>query len=104
MSTPVIFVASMTAIAVFVVPALYEPATLLRMGVVLAAGLAGPVGFAGAFFVILLFLSNTEIMGVPYLSRRHAPGSILAQDGIIRRNYRRLSEERFNIWHRRNAR
>lgn len=104
MSTPVIFVASMTAIAVFVVPALYEPATLLRMGVVLAAGLAGPVGLAAAFFGILLFLSNTEIMGVPYLSRQRAPGSILARDGITRRNYRRLSEERFNIWHRRKMR
>ena len=30
MSTPVIFVASITAIAVFVTPSLYEPATLLR--------------------------------------------------------------------------
>ena len=49
MSTPVIFVASITAIAVFVTPSLYEPATLLRLGVVLAAGLAGPVGLAGAF-------------------------------------------------------
>ena len=50
MSTPVIFVASITSIAVFVTPALYEPATLLRIGVVVAAGLAGPVGLAGAFF------------------------------------------------------
>lgn len=49
MSTPVIFVASITAIAVFVTPSLYEPATLLRLGVVLAAGLAGPVGLAGLF-------------------------------------------------------
>ena len=32
MSTPVIFVASITAIAVFVTPGLYEPATLLRIG------------------------------------------------------------------------
>ena len=52
MSTPVIFVASITAIAVFVTPSLYEPATLLRLGVVLAAGLAGPVGLAGAFFAV----------------------------------------------------
>ena len=50
MSTPVIFVASITAIAVFVTPGLYEPATLLRIGTVLLAGLAGPVGLAAAFF------------------------------------------------------
>ena len=63
MSTPVIFVASITSIAVFVTPALYEPATLLRIGVVVAAGLAGPVGLAGAFFVLLLSLSGTGMLG-----------------------------------------
>ena len=39
MSTPVIFVASITAIAVFVTPGLYEPATLLRIGTVLLLSL-----------------------------------------------------------------
>ena len=51
MSTPVIFVASITAIAVFVTPGLYEPATLLRIGTVLLAGLAGPVGLAPKHWV-----------------------------------------------------
>lgn len=101
MSTPVIFVASVTAITVFVVPALYEPATLLRIGVVLAAGFAGPAGFAAAFLGILLLLSNTGIFGVCYLSRRLEPGRIFTQDGVIRRNYRRLSRDDFNIWSRR---
>ena len=48
LSTPVILVASITAISVFVTPSLYEPATLLRLGVTLAAGLAGPVGLVCA--------------------------------------------------------
>ena len=64
MSTPVIFVASITAIAVFVTPGLYEPATLLRIGTVLLAGLAGPVGLAAAFFGFLLSLVSTEALGV----------------------------------------
>ena len=98
MSTPVIFVASITAIAVFVTPPLYEPATLLRLGVVLAAGIAGPVGLAGAFFVFLLGLSGTSMMGVPYLAEHPFPQQPLASDGIIRRNYRSLSRTRFNIW------
>jgi len=58
MSTPVIFVASITAIAVFVTPGLYEPATLLRIGTVLLAGLAGPVGLAAAFFGFLSSASS----------------------------------------------
>ena len=73
MSTPVIFVASITAIAVFVTPSLYEPATLLRLGVVLAAGLAGPVGLAGAFFAVLLSLSGTACLQVPYLAAHPFP-------------------------------
>ncbi len=101
MSTPVIFVASITAIAVFVTPPLYEPATLLRLGTVLAAGLAGPVGLVGAFFVFLLGLSGTEMMGVPYLAARPFPQQPLSEDGVIRRNYRRLSRDGFNIWQKR---
>ena len=100
MSTPVIFVASITSIAVFVTPPLYETATLLRIGVVLAAGLGGPAGLAGAFFAVLLSLSGTGMLGVPYLGSR-ALGQPLAEDGVIRRNYRQLSQKEFNIWQKR---
>ena len=96
--------ASITSIAVFVTPALYEPATLLRIGVVVAAGLAGPVGLAGAFFVLLLSLSGTGMLGVPYLAQHPFPQSPLAEDGIIRRNYRHLSRKGFNIWQKRRPR
>ena len=101
MSTPVIFVASITSIAVFVTPPLYEPATLLRLGVVLAAGLAGPVGLGAAFFAFLLSLSGTEMMGVPYLALHPFPQQPISEDGVTRRNYRRLSQEHFNIWQKR---
>ena len=42
MSTPVLLVAGITSVAIFITPSLYESATLLRLLVVLAAGLAGP--------------------------------------------------------------
>ena len=104
MSTPVIFVASITSIAVFVTPSLYETATLLRLGVVLAAGLAGPVGLVGAFFAVLLSLSGTCVLGVPYLEAHPFPQKPLAQDGIFRRSYRKLSQKPFNIWQKRRDR
>lgn len=85
----------------FVTPSLYEPATLLRLGVVLAAGLAGPVGLAGAFFAVLLSLSGTACLQVPYLAAHPFPQRPMAEDGIIRRNYRRLSAHDFNIWQKR---
>ena len=101
MSTPVIFVASIAAIAVFVTPGLYEPATLLRIGTVVLAGVAGPVGLAAAFFVFLLCLSNTAALNVPYLAQHPFPQQPLSEDGILRRNYRRLSSHGFNIWQKR---
>ena len=65
LSTPVILVASITAISVFVTPSLYEPATLLRLGVTLAAGLAGPVGLVCAALGVLAALTSISAMGHP---------------------------------------
>lgn len=104
MSTPVILVASVTSIAVFVTPSLYEPATLLRLAVVLAAGLAGPVGLAAVFLLFVFSLSGVSALGVPYLAQHPFPQKPLAEDGVIRRNYRRLSRQGFNIWQKRGNR
>ena len=96
LSTPVILVGSITAISVFVTPSLYEPATLLRLGVTLAAGLAGPIGLVCAALGVLISLTSVSAMSVPYLS-----GVLFSGDGVIRRNYRVLSRHPFTIWHRR---
>ncbi len=53
MSTPVILTVCITSVAIFITPSLYEPAPLLRLIVLLAAGLAGPVGLAAALFLFL---------------------------------------------------
>ena len=98
LSTPVILVASITAISVFVTPSLYEPATLLRLGVTLAAGLAGPVGLVCAALGVLAALTSISAMGVPYLS-----GAVFSGDGVVRRNYRTLSRRPFTIWQRRGS-
>ena len=39
LSTPVVIVAALTSLAVFVLPSMYEPLTILRILFVLAAGL-----------------------------------------------------------------
>ena len=101
MSTPVLLTACMTSVALFITPSLYEPATLLRLLVVLAAGLAGPVGLAAVFVLFLFSLSGVSGLGVPYLTPRTFPRRPLAEDGVIRRDYRRMSRRPFNIWQRR---
>ena len=93
MSTPVLLVAGVTSVSIFVTPALYEPATLLRLAVTLAAGLAGPVGLVGAALAVLFGLTDVSVLGVPYLS-----GAVFSEDGVIRRNYRALSRRPFTIW------
>ena len=93
MSTPVLLVAGVTSVSIFVTPALYEPATLLRLAVTLAAGLAGPVGLVGAALAVLFGLTDVSVLGVPYLS-----GAVFSEDGVIRRNYRALSCRPFTIW------
>lgn len=101
MSTPVILTASVTSIAIFVTPSLYEPATLLRLIVVLAAGLAGPVGLVGAGLFVLFTLTSVSAMGVPYLAGNTFPENALSDDGVIRRNYKTLSRNPFTIWQKR---
>ena len=93
MSTPVLLVAGVTSVAIFVTPALYEPATLLRLVVTLAAGLAGPVGLVGAALAVLFGLTGVSALGVPYLN-----GAVFSGDGVIRKNYRALSRRPFTIW------
>ena len=96
MSTPVLLVAGITSVAIFITPSLYEPATLLRLLVVLAAGLAGPVGLVSAGLFVLFGLTQVSVLGVPYLN-----DSSFSSDGVIRRNYRVLSHNPFTIWQRR---
>ena len=104
MSTPVILTASMTSIAIFVTPSLYEPATLLRLFVVLAAGLAGPVGLAGSGLFVLFALTSVSALGVPYLAGNAFPNDGFSDDGVIRCNYRLLSQYPFTIWQKRGNR
>lgn len=101
MGTPVILIAAVASIAVFVVPSLYEVATLLRLWVLLAAGIAGPVGFVGAALAVLLIFTQVSALGVPYCTPLRFPQPEPAQDGVVRKNYRTLSRTPFTIWQKR---
>lgn len=68
----------------------------LRLLVVLAAGLAGPVGLVSAGLFVLFGLTQVSVLGVPYLN-----DISFSSDGVIRRNYRVLSRNPFTIWQRR---
>ena len=101
MSTPVILTAAAASIAVFVTPSLYEVATVLRLVVLLAAGVAGPVGLAACALGVLFGLTRVSALGVPYLRDAVFPEVPLSPDGVTRRSYPKLSWRPFTIWQKR---
>ena len=101
MSTPVILTAAAASIAVFVTPSLYEVATVLRLVVLLAAGVAGPVGLAACALGVLFGLTRVSALGVPYLRDAIFPEVPLSPDGVTRRSYPKLSWRPFTIWQKR---
>lgn len=92
LSTSCIIVASITSIAMFVVPSLYEPATVLRILFLLAGGIAGPAGIAFGLVFLVCAMEDTRVYGVDYTSQPVSPWQQSFQDGILRRNYRSLSQ------------
>ena len=94
MSTPVILAAAVTSIAMFVTPALYEPAAVLRAVFLLAGGLAGPAGMAFAFMLFVLTLAEPELLGVPYSGLLLPLRRAALRDGLVRRNLRVLARRR----------
>ena len=85
LSTYVILVAAVTSIAMFVTPALYEPASLLRVLFLLAGGICGPVGLAAVAVFALLALSTPELLDVPYMTMLMPVKHSLWIDGLLRR-------------------
>lgn len=93
LSTPCIIVASITSIAMFLVPALYEPATMLRILFLLAGGLVGPIGIAFGLVALICSMADTSVYGINYTAQILPLSSSAFRDGILRRNYRFLSKD-----------
>ena len=69
--------------------------------VLLAAGVAGPVGLAACALGVLLGLTRVSALGVPYLRDAIFPEVPLSPDGVTRRSYPKLSRRPFTIWQKR---
>lgn len=97
MSTPVLIVAALTTISIFVIPSLYEPATVLRVLFVLAGGLFGPFGLVTMFFLMLVSICGMHSFGVPYTSPLVPFGRSALRDGLLRMPWRRLANHPFDV-------
>ena len=97
LSTPVLIVAAITTISIFVIPSLYEPATVLRVLFVLAGGLFGPFGLVTIFFVMLVSVCGMHSFGLPYTSPLVPFGRGAVRDGLMRLPWGRLARRPFDV-------
>lgn len=97
LSTPVVIVAAFTSISMFVIPALYEPATALRLLFTLAGGVAGLLGVACMFAVMAVSACNTDFLGMPYTAPLVPARPGMLRDGMFRFSWRVLARRPYTI-------
>lgn len=97
LSTPIVITAALTTISMFLIPTLYEPATVLRILFVLVGGLFGPFGILGMIFLVLLSISGMHSFGLPYTSPLVPWGKGALRDGIFRVSWKELSAQPFDV-------
>lgn len=97
LGTPIVIVAALTAICTYVVPALYEPITVLRICFILAGGIFGPVGVAVLFFCMLLNLCNMQAFGIPYTAPFAPSGKSVFRDALLRFSWKKLAKNNYSV-------
>ena len=90
LGSPVVIVASISAICGFAVPSLYQPITILRMLFILAGGLTGPLGIVLVLMVTMLNICSINSFGMPYTAPLTPYGSGALRDGILRTSWKNM--------------
>ena len=97
LSTPIVITAALTTISMFVIPSLYEPATVLRILFVFAGGLFGPFGILALLFIMLTSICGMNSFGLPYTAPLIPWGSGAVRDGVLRTNWKQLARHPFSV-------
>ena len=97
LSTPVVIVAALTSLAVFVLPSMYEPLTILRILFVLAAGLCGPLGVAALLVWMLTSICGAESFGLPHAAPFSPWQRGAVRDGLMRWPWPVLVDHPFTV-------
>ena len=97
LGAPIVVIAALTSICAFVVPALYEPIIVLRLSLILAGGLFGPIGICALLFCALCSACNMQLFGFLYTAPLVPINKAFLRDGILRRNWKVLSRADFSV-------
>ncbi len=97
LSTPIVIAAALTTISMFVIPSLYEPATVLRILFVFVGGLFGPFGILGLLFIMLASICGMHSFGLPYTTPLVPWGGGAVRDGLLRAPWSTLAQKPFDV-------
>lgn len=95
--SPMVMVVAITAISSFTIPLLYEPITVLRFIFIIIGGLFGIAGLALGLCVLLLNICSINTYGVPYAAMLSPYSKTLFMDGIIKRGWETLEDDRVRL-------
>ncbi len=64
---PMVIVVAVTAVSSFTIPVQIDSGTVIRLGLLILAGLMGGFGIAIGMFLLLIHMVNLKSFGIPYL-------------------------------------
>ena len=97
LGSPVVIVASLSAICGFAVPSLYQPITILRMLFILAGGLLGPLGIVLMILTTIFNICSINSFGLPYTAPLTPYNRGALRDGILRASWKKMQGTRFVV-------
>jgi spore germination protein KA len=94
---PMILIVALTAISSFVIPQLYEPVAVLRLGFIVLGGTLSVYGVVLGFCALVAHLCALSSCGVPYTAPLSPPDFRALRDVVIRAGWPRLGRRSMRI-------
>ena len=94
---PLVMMAALTTVCSFVVSEIYKPITALRLSFIMLGGLFGISGIAVGVFMVTVNICSVDNYSTPFLSPLVPYSPTLFKDSVLRKSWRVLSTDRFNI-------
>ncbi len=94
---PTLMVTAVAAIGSYVIPNLYAPSAILRLGFTVAGGLTGIWGVSIMFCLVFVNLCSKTSFGIPYTSPVTPTGAAVFRDVFVRAGWKTLSATSENV-------
>ncbi len=96
-SAPMIMMVALTAISSYVIPAIYEACSFMRLMFILLGGIFGLLGIAVGTIFVLVNITSLDTFGVPYLTTISPFSMKSMRDVIYRASWKQLRKRTAKI-------